>query len=94
MAWLGARLRLSLWVTGIFHSATMCQEHCGPWSWEKRLLCPQAPSAVQGVGSCGEVERKVGGLSAAIYKATCCRETASHRSGQHSPFQHSYSHPW
>lgn len=34
--WSGASPKLSLRVTGIFHSATRCQEHCGPWRWGKR----------------------------------------------------------
>lgn len=36
MPWSGASPKLSLRVTGIFHSATRCQEHCGPWRWGKR----------------------------------------------------------
>lgn len=52
-----------------------------------------SPLCCSGSGELWEVERRVGGLSAAFYTATCCRETANHRSGQHSPFQHSYRHP-
>lgn len=55
---------------------------------EKAALSSQSPFRCLGSREMWEVERKVGGLSAAFYKATCCRETASHGSRQHSYSSH------
>ena len=55
---------------------------------EKAALSSPSPFRWLGSRELWEMERRVGGLFAAFYKATCCRETVSHGSSQHSYSRH------
>lgn len=51
---------------------------------EKAVLSSPSPFHCLGSRELWEVEMRVRNLSAAFYKATCCGETVSHGSSQHS----------